>query len=96
MVDTDWYWIWRKLNQIAEYKKLKTETISTILYLIRPGVYMDKLDINDVYYCIPILEEHQKLLKFKYSATLYKFIALSNRYTEELRKFTKTLNTAWP
>lgn len=55
---------------------------------------MDKLDINDVYYCIPILEEHQKLLKFKYSATLYKFIALSSRYTEDLRKFTKTLNTA--
>lgn len=36
------------------------ESISTIPCLIRPGIYMAKLDINDAYYSIPILGEHDR------------------------------------
>ena len=67
------------------------ETISTILCLIRPNCFMAKVDIKDAYYSIPILEEHQKLLKFLHKNVLYKFMALRNGYTEGPRKFTKAL-----
>ena len=36
------------------------ESISTIRCLIRPRVYMAKLDINDAYYSIPILGEQHR------------------------------------
>ena len=37
------------------------ETLATIIQLIRPSMYMAKLDIKDTYYSIPIYEPHQKL-----------------------------------
>ena len=43
------------------------ETISTILCLIKPGVYMAKSDMKNAYYSIPILREHQKLLKSRHN-----------------------------
>ena len=52
---------------------------------------MAKIDIKDAYYSIPILEQHQKLLKFIHKNCLYKFTALPNGYTEGPRKFTKAL-----
>ena len=81
----------KKLNKLAEHKKFKMETISTILCLIRPNCFMAKVDIKDAYYSIPILEEHKKLLKFLHKNVLYKFTALPNGYTEGPRKFTKAL-----
>ena len=37
------------------------ETLATILQLIRPSMYLAKLDFKDTYYSIPIYEPHQKL-----------------------------------
>ena len=42
----------KKLNETVEYKKFKMETITSILQLIRPGMFMAKLDIKDAYYSI--------------------------------------------
>ena len=67
------------------------ETLSSILCLIRPNDYTAKINIKDAYYSIPILEQHQKLLKFIHKNCLYKFTALPNGYTEGPRKFTKAL-----
>ena len=55
-----------RLNEVVEYKIFKMEMISTILHLVRPGMLMGKLDIRDVYYSLPICEDHQSLLKFQY------------------------------
>ena len=81
----------KKLNETIEYKKFKMETISSILQLIRPGMFMAKLDIKDAYYSIPIIESDQKLLKFQFDDILYHYTALPNGYTEGPRKFTKLL-----
>ena len=51
-------------------------TVSSILHLVRPKIFLVKLDIKDAYYSIPIKESHQKLLKFKFEGKLYKFLAL--------------------
>ena len=81
----------KSLNKSVPYKKFKMDTISSILHLVRPNMFLAKLDIQDAYYSIPIEESHQKLLKFKFEGKLYKFLALPNGYTEGPRKFTKLL-----
>ena len=57
--------------------------------VVFPGVYMAKLDIKDAYYSVPIFNDDQKLLKFKFKDILYQYLALPNRYTKGPRKFTK-------
>ena len=58
------------------------EIISTILHLVRPGMFMAKVDIKDAYYSVSVCEDHQILLKFQYQTSLFKFTALSNGYAE--------------
>ena len=70
----------KKLNESVEYRKFKMETIARILQLIRPNMYMAKLDIKDVYYDIPIYKPHQKFLKFEYKSRLFKFMLLPSKW----------------
>ena len=81
----------KSLSKSVPYKKFKMDTISSILHLVRPNMFLAKLDIKDAYYSIPIEDSHQKLLKFKFEGKLYKFLAFPNGYTEGPRKFTKLL-----
>ena len=66
----------KSLNRFVRYKEFKMDTVSSILHLVRPKIFLVKLDIKDAYYSIPIKESHQKLLKFKFEGKLYKFLAL--------------------
>ena len=84
----------KKLNQVSEYHHFKMDTLKSILTLVTPNIFMTKLDIKDAYYSVPILEEHQKLLKFTVAGKLYKFLVLPNGYTAGPRKFTKLLKPA--
>ena len=84
----------KSLSKSVPYKKFKMDTISFVLHLVRPKMFLAKLDIKDAYYSFPIeeIEEfHQKLLKFKFEGKLYVFLALPNGYSEGRRKFTKLL-----
>ena len=78
----------KKLNEHTPYTHFKMETINSILTIITPNYYMTKLDIKDGYYSIPILEEHQKYLKFLFEGKLYQFICLPNGLCSGLRIFT--------
>ena len=42
----------KELNKSIEKKKFKMQTLSSILCLIRPNMYLAKLDIKDEYYSI--------------------------------------------
>ena len=77
------------LNKSVPYKKFKMDTMSSILCLVRPKVFLGKLDSNDAYYIILIEESHQKLLKFKFEGIFYKFLTVPNGYTARTRKFKK-------
>ena len=70
----------KRLNKVIEHKKFKT--ITTMLHLVRPGIYSEKLDIRDAYYSVPMREDHQSLLKFHYQTSLFKFTALPDGCTE--------------
>jgi len=81
----------KKLNESIEKIKFKMQTLTSILCLIRPNMFMAKLDIKDAYYSIPIGKDHQRLLKFKHRDRIYKFHALPNGYTAGPRKYTKVM-----
>ena len=81
----------KRLNSSIEKKKFKMQTLSSILSMIRPNMYMAKLDIKDAYYSIPIRKIDQKYLKFEHKGKLYKYTVLPNGYTEGPRKFTKAM-----
>jgi len=81
----------KKLNESIEKIKFKMQTLTSILCLIRPNMFMAKLDIKDAYYSIPIHKDHQRLLKFKHRDRIYKFHALPNGYTAGPRKYTKVM-----
>ena len=72
----------KKLNM----KNLRFKTIGTVIKLMRPEMFMAKLDMKDAYYSIPILGSHQKHLKFNYNHELYKNTFLPNGYTKVLIK----------
>ena len=82
----------KKLNESVEYKKFKMETLATTIQLIRPNMYLAKLDIKDAYSSILIYEPHQKLWKFEYKSRLFKYMVLPNGYTKGPRKFIKEIN----
>ena len=63
--------IQKKPYKSVKYKNFKMETLATIIQLIRPNMYMAKLDIKDAYYSIPIYETHQKSLKFEHKSRLF-------------------------
>ena len=81
----------KKLNGCMSYIHFKMDTINTVLSLVTPNCYMAKIDIKDAYYTVPILEGHQKYLKFKFQGRLFKFVALPNGLCSGPRKFTKLL-----
>ena len=79
----------KRLNEVIEHKKFKTTT--TMLHLVRPGIYREKWDIRYAYYSVPMCEDHQRLLKFHYQTSLFKFTALPDGCTELPRKFKKLM-----
>ena len=52
----------KKPNESVEYRKLKMETLATTIQLIRPNMYMAKLDIKDAYHSIPIYESEKVMV----------------------------------
>ena len=66
------------------YTHFKMET-NSILKMITPHCYMAKIDIKDAYHSIPILEEHQKYLKFLFGGKLYEFTCLLDLALENLQ-----------
>ena len=81
----------KKVNDHMPYIHFKMETIKSVLNLGTPNCYMAKIETKGAYYSIPILPEHQKLLKFSLQGKFYKFTCLPNGLCSGPRKFTKLL-----
>ena len=59
------------INKHIPKHKFKTETLSSILRLVRKNAFMVKLDIKDAYYSVPIDYEHQKFFRFRFEGQVY-------------------------
>ena len=55
-----------KLNLYLPYLHFKMEGLKNVKDLLNQGDYMIKIDLRDAYYHIPIHEESQKYLRFKW------------------------------
>ena len=57
----------KKWNESVSYNHFKMDTLETTLKLITENCYMTSLNLKKAYYSIPIAEEHQKYLNFKWN-----------------------------
>ena len=79
----------KSLNKYVKYHHFKMQTFESALTLIKPGIYMSKLDISNAYYSIPIAPEHQKYLSFRFKDKYYSFTCVPNGLACGPRIYTK-------
>ena len=60
------------------------------IYMVKPEAWMASVDLKDIYYSVPIHEEHQEYLKSLWEYPL-KLIDISNSYKPAMTAFTKLL-----
>ena len=78
----------KKLNKFVEYKHFKVESLQNVLELMTPWVYMASTDLKDVFYSVPVDNNHQAYLTFFVEEYL-KFVCMPNGYGPAMRIFTK-------
>jgi len=71
------------------------ESIITALECIKKNCYMTSVDLKDAFFSIPMLEAHQKFLKFEHNGKFYKFICMPMGYGPSMRIFTKVLKPVY-
>ena len=81
----------KKLNCYIRYVHFKVESLGDVLNIIKPGVWMASVDLQDAYYTIPVHPDHQKYLTFSWQHKYYKFTCLPNGYAQAPMIFTKLL-----
>ena len=79
----------KQLNTQIKYLHFKLESISDVLNMILPGVWMASIDLKDAYYSIPIHPAHQCKLSFSWDGVIYEFTCLPNGYTQGPYAITK-------
>ena len=82
----------KKLNKYIDSKHFKMESLQNVLHMIKSGVWMACVDLNNAYYSVLIQEENQKYLKFLWEYHL-KFIVMPNGYGLAMREFTKLMRS---
>ena len=81
----------KKLNQFVEYQHFKMEGLHLLKDLIQPGDFMIKVDLKDAYFSVPVCQEHQKFLRFRWQGKLYQFHCLPFGLGPAPRIFTKVM-----
>ena len=79
------------LNSFIEAEHFKMEGLHLLPDLIQPQDWMVKLDLKDANLQVPIHQDNQCLLQFKWEQKTYQFVCLPFGLTSALRVFTKTM-----
>ena len=67
------------------------ELLSDAIKLLKPQVWMAKVDLKDAFYSIPVHIDYQKFFKFEWDLKYFKFTGMPNGYCEAMRLFTKIM-----
>ena len=78
----------KQLNAYITQHHFKMETLQSALTLVKPGSYMEVLDLKDAYYSVSIAEEHRHYLRFVFMNQLLEYVALPNGLASAPRLFT--------
>ncbi|KZR97134.1 Uncharacterized protein APZ42_008163, partial [Daphnia magna] len=81
----------KNLNHFVSYEHFKMEGIDNLKYLIRNNDYLVKLDLQDAYFLVPVVKEHQKFLKFFWKGIIYQYGCLPFGLSSAPRVFTKVM-----
>lgn len=81
----------RQLNTFVPYEHFKMEDMHLVRELLRPGDWMVKLDLKDAYFHVPIAEDYQPLLCFRWAGQMFMFQCLPFGLAAAPRIFTKLL-----
>ena len=54
----------KKLNKFVSYHHFKMESLKHVVSMVKPNGFMTSVDLKDVFYSVPIHQDHQKFLKF--------------------------------
>lgn len=66
----------RGLNNYLIYTHFKMEGIHCVKDMIQKGDFMIKLDLSDAYLTVPIHQDYQKYLQFRWEGKTYQFLSL--------------------
>ena len=67
------------------------ELLSDAIKLLKPQVWMAKVELKDAFYSIPVHIDHQKFFKLEWDLKYFKFTGMPNGYCEAIRLFTKIM-----
>lgn len=81
----------RHLNTHTSPPKVKYEDINTVIKVVKPKDYMITADLQNGFFHIPVHEEHQTLLGFKFKSTYYTWSVLPFGHNCSPFYFTKIL-----
>ena len=76
----------KKLNKYTDSKHFKMKSLQNVLHMVKSGVWMASVDLEDAYYSVPVHEEYQKYLTFFWEYPL-KLVAMPNGYRAAIRAF---------
>ena len=81
----------KKLNTYIPYNHFKMESISLLKELLRKEDFMCKIDLKDAYLSVPLHQQSQKFVSFKWGEKLYQFLVLCFGLGPAPRIFTKLM-----
>ena len=81
----------KHFNKHICYKHFKMESIQNVIDIVKPGVWIAKVDLKDTFFTTPIYAPHKNYLKFVNQGIYYKFAAMPNGYSPAMRAFSKVL-----
>lgn len=64
------------LNEFVENPHFKMESVKTAVALISSNSFMSVIDLKDAYHAIPVHQDFQKYLKFRWKGVLYKYTCI--------------------
>ena len=79
----------KPLNKFLKTQHFKMEQVIQVKDLLREGMWMAKIDLEDAYYSIPIASSHRKFLQFYWKGQLYQYRCLCFGLSTAPYTFTK-------
>ena len=67
------------------------ESLTDVLHMSTPGVWMALVDLHHAYYSIPVAAHHQPYFSFLWQGVYYQYSCLPNGYAQAPMLFTKVL-----
>ena len=81
----------KNLNACIPYAKFKMEGIQEVKDLLQPNDLMVKLDLRDAFFSVPLNQESQKLVRFRWKGKLFQFLCMCFGISPAPRIFTKVM-----